>query len=379
MAAEVEHALGAAKERGDWDEYLRVLAGARWLVLDAPKALVDGGAREVPLLPWRDAEGRNCLIVRTPGEALGRRGEIVTVAEDFRWVLKKWPPQSEWLLVNPGTATEAYFSGAPAFRQRYAQLAQGVPEQKKRFPDVLVSDFDGPLHGPVAQALACGAHLAVHNGVAWNGSPDVYKDYRSDTRILRDGWGTTSRGQWIDVLDGLLNGRTSAAAEFVLGVRRKLAWGVQHQGPVDPKLWRHEIASALRPTGMPSRQAKEAEELVPRVLRYEESLLSDGLLPPGGFVGSVLAYDYGRAVNVARLGVSAGFGEPGEAEGAIMRASELIRQSYRSWEEFSAGYVLGRVLAFDDEAFGKYYAGALAAHRVLTQDPASPWRNLPFA
>src|SRR5581483_2115054 len=25
MAAEVEHALGAAKERGDWDEYLRVL------------------------------------------------------------------------------------------------------------------------------------------------------------------------------------------------------------------------------------------------------------------------------------------------------------------------------------------------------------------
>lgn len=46
--------------------------------------------------------------------------------------------------------------------------------------------------------------------------------------------------------------------------------------------------------------------------------------------------------------------------------------------DFSAGYILGRVLRFDDEEYGPYYETALNAHRLLTQAEGSPWRNIPW-
>jgi hypothetical protein len=374
MTTELEHSLLAAKTRGDWDEYLRVLATARYLLLDAFRQHVDSDPGRPAPLPWRDPSGRNCLIVRTVGEAPAPRPDIATFGESPHWVLERWPPHAEWLLVNPDSPTEAYFSAG--YRQRYLQVAAAVPEEKKSFPDVLVTDFDGPLHGPLAHGLACGGHLAVHNGVPWNGVGAVFKDYRSDARILREGWQTASRAQWVERLEALLDSRNPSPAEFVMQVRRKLAWG--SQGRVDAKLWRKEVASALRAVNFPERQVKEAEDLVGRTVIYEESLRSDGLLPPQGFVGSVLAYNYGRAVTFARCGVSVGLAERGEAEAAILRVGELSRWLYRSWEEFSAAYVLGRVLSFGDEAFETSYAGAVKPHRVLAQDPGSPWRNLPF-
>ncbi|WP_371825995.1 DUF1266 domain-containing protein [Nonomuraea turcica] len=56
--------------------------------------------------------------------------------------------------------------------------------------------------------------------------------------------------------------------------------------------------------------------------------------------------------------MSAHFAEPYEAEQAAIKAGELARQVYRTWEAYSAGYILGRVLRFDGEAFGYMYASS---------------------
>lgn len=79
---------------------------------------------------------------------------------------------------------------------------------------------------------------------------------------------------------------------------------------------------------------------------------------------------------MARWGLAARLCSLQEAEAAVVRAYRLVQVNYRSWESFSAAYVLGRCLHFDEEEFGEWYETVLATHRALTTDPASPWRTL---
>lgn len=83
-------------------------------------------------------------------------------------------------------------------------------------------------------------------------------------------------------------------------------------------------------------------------------------------------------MNLARWGLSARFCVPHEAEQAIVYAGALSRSAYRSWEDFSAGYALGRVLRFDGEDYGSFYQDNVTAHRLLTESEGSPWRNIPW-
>ncbi len=115
-----------------------------------------------------------------------------------------------------------------------------------------------------------------------------------------------------------------------------------------------------------------------RIMRYEARFRADGLLPPDGRVRTTVAYDHGRAVNLARWGLSARFCGPADAEAAIVYAGALSKSAYRSWEEFSAGYALGRVLRFDDEEYGPFYEQNVLAHRLLTESEGSPWRHIPW-
>jgi hypothetical protein len=63
------------------------------------------------------------------------------------------------------------------------------------------------------------------------------------------------------------------------------------------------------------------------------------------------------------------------AESVVLRASQLCRQHYASWEEFSCGYALGRVLRFDNGEYGHMYESVLGPHLMLVRNPLSPWRN----
>lgn len=115
-----------------------------------------------------------------------------------------------------------------------------------------------------------------------------------------------------------------------------------------------------------------------RIARYEARFRADGLLPEDGYVRTAEAWDYGRAAGMARWGLGARYGTLAEAEAAVIRAGRLVHTNYRSWADFSAAYILGRCLHFDEEEFGEWYETALTGHHVLMSDPASPWLTIPW-
>ncbi|WP_338106217.1 DUF1266 domain-containing protein [Streptomyces alboflavus] len=169
-------------------------------------------------------------------------------------------------------------------------------------------------------------------------------------------------------------------------------------GHVDASYWRQAAANVLRgrntgetvitPDGVTRTDPRPAAEtdariegvqrLIGRITRYEARMRADGILDENRYVTSVEAWDLGRASKMARWGLGARLCTPHEAEDAVRQAGQNAARSHRSWQDFSAGYILGRCLHFDDEEFGDWYEEMLSAHRILMSDPGSPWLNIPF-
>ncbi|MCF3963711.1 DUF1266 domain-containing protein [Streptomyces fuscigenes] len=375
-ATRIERELRSAALDGDRDAFLRVLAGCD-LFLYVPKEQADGGG-SVRWGTCRDRAGHWCVAVRTAGERLPRREGAVAQRTSLRAMAELWPDARFALCVNPGTPTETTFPARARHRRRWlrAVRAAGAGERADR-PVALLTKYDGPRAGLLAQALACGAPLAVRNGVLWNEIGDVYDDYVLDARLLRESWGTTTHAEWRFQMDALLQARNGPGEpEFVLEVRRRLAGEPGARVPLD--LWRSTCADVLGDLGAPDALGPAIQDLIGRIVRYEARFRADGLLPPDGYVRSTAAYDYGRAVNFARWGLSARLCAGAEARDAVLRAGALAGTRHTSWEDFSAGYALGRVLRFDTEEFGTWYENVLEPHRVLTRDPESPWLTLPW-
>ncbi|MFB6872339.1 DUF1266 domain-containing protein [Streptomyces sp. NPDC056323] len=369
-----EHLLHEAGVRGDTEAQLRVLAGEELFIV-APKAEVDAAPDMVTWRPYRDQGGRSCRPVLTRGMLPPWHPEWVFHGVSLKWVAEfTWRDPYQLLVVNAGTPAQSVFPATPAHRALWMRYHA---ENDRPRNDRLIALRHGALHGPLAYGLACGAHLAVGNGVPWNEVGTAYYDYSRELELLRDSWGITEPTGWRRQLDLLLDARNSPAEpDFVLRVRERLWAGLGEQPTVE--LWRETASGHAQDIGMGHGTVKDIEELVRRIVRYEARFRADGLLPPDGRVSTTVAYDYGRAVNLARWGLSARLCVPHEAEQAIVHAGALSRPAYGSWEEFSAGYTLGRVLRFDGEEYGHYYRSNVTAHRLLTESEGSPWRNLPW-
>ncbi|MCX4640205.1 DUF1266 domain-containing protein [Streptomyces platensis] len=377
---DVELDLYEAKSRGDWDGYKRVLLAADTFT-SAEKHDVDEMGEEASLLLFDAPDGGPCFVVHTRGQMPAHDPKLVLCTVEL-------PPSSEedemdehgrlpGLLVNPGTPAEAFFRGYRGQDRDWQALADEVP-QRGHDDDELITKYTGPLQGPLAHGLACGTHLAVHNQVLWNDLGDVCGDYLRDVSLLRESWDVVDREGWLEQLTYLLEGRNSPPLpEFALMVRREIALR-QPGAHTDPQFWRRMTAANLQERGADEEVLEEAMSLIGQITRYESRFRADGVLPSDGYVTSALGYDFGRAVNFARWGLGARFTDQPEVEKAVIRAGELCREHYSSWEGFSAGYILGRALRFDEESFGHMYSSALSPHRILTQDLASPWRNIPF-
>ena len=276
-----------------------------------------------------------------------------------------WPNDKWRLAVNPGTPCAAYLAASPAHRAGWLRLRAQVGV---RPGGLLVTHYGGPLHGPVAQGLACGAPIAVHHSVPWNELGTAFLDHAADAQTLRDQWSVTDPASWQQRLDQLLGGQF-VPAETEAALRARARPGMP--GP------RRTRPARRGGRGLPGRRGIPA---VPElVTRYEERFRADGLLPAGGRVVSLVALDHAHAVNLVRWGLGARLCAPPQAEQAVQQVAARAREVYGSWEEFAAGYALGRMLAYDNGWFGPQYAEAVHLHRVLTQDPSSPWRGLPFS
>ncbi|MFK0291216.1 DUF1266 domain-containing protein [Streptomyces sp. NPDC090442] len=343
---ETERRLYEATARGDEGGQIAAIAGE-----DLYLAVPQQGQDPLPVYDDPMAAGK-CIPVLTRGMLPAwepqRFFDRVTVEE----LAQDWPNDKWQLAVNPGTPFAAYLRATPAHRGRWMQTRAQLGA---RPGGLLVTHYGGPLHGPLAQGLACGAPLAVHHSVPWNELGTAFLDYAADAETLRAQWSVTDPVSWQQRFEQMLGGAfVPAEAEAALRARSA---GADGGGPAD---------------------GGEAPAVPELVGRYEERFRADGLLPADGRVGSVVALDLAHAVGLVRWGLGARLCAPPQAEQAVTRVSARAGEVYGSWEGFAAGYALGRALAFDNGWFGPAYTETVHLHRVLTQDPASPWRALPL-
>ncbi|MBE1535982.1 DUF1266 domain-containing protein [Actinomadura algeriensis] len=364
VRARQARALAAA---GRVDEALEVLAAAERADGGGGelRAVLDGHAAHVLAAAGRAGEAaRRAWAAMAAFRSLGddRRADVAGVhaaklivedagpraaAGPLRDLLERLPPDGDG-------------------HRRVARLLADAERRPDRDFDVLVTDPDGAAWGALAAALGVGAHLAVSNGVAWN---TLGGDGHGDDRVLleRD-WGVTDAAGWREQVRALLDAENSdPGVQMVLDRRVP---GMQ------PASWRAAIAAWCAERNVSEATTRGVIETSGLILRYEERFRADGLLGPDERVESVYGYDFGRAVNMARWGLGAGYCDAGEAEKCVTTAGQRAHRVYASWESFSAGYVLGRMLRFDEGEFGQWYARSVVGHRILAEDPASPWRRM---
>ncbi|MFE7276028.1 DUF1266 domain-containing protein [Streptomyces sp. NPDC057623] len=136
-------------------------------------------------------------------------------------------------------------------------------------------------------------------------------------------------------------------------------------GYVETGYWREAAARVLRqralgntvissegvtrttpvPAAETETHVKGVQHLIGRITRYEARMRADGILGDGQYVTSADAWDLGRASCMARWGLSTRHGTLPEAEAAVIEAGHLAARCYESWQDFSAGFILGRCLA----------------------------------
>ncbi|MFJ9568419.1 DUF1266 domain-containing protein [Streptomyces bacillaris] len=376
LSAAVAGGSGAGRGGGG-DAVVEVLARTRLYVLVA-RLHADIPGWTAPLPTIRDgATRRTCVPVLTPGMVPPWHPEWVFRAVSLGELARNWPYDVRRLAVNHGTPYAAMVDARPRQLKAWLRADErtGGPEH-----GVLLTDGGGPLHGPLAHGLALGAHLAVTNGLIWNRLGAAYEEYAGDRDRLRDPWGIQHRAAYRDRLASLMERQlVGRVQESVLHVRRTLT--VRLGRTPTREEWAEAVARMFPVPGAHDRTV--ADRALDHIPRYEERLRADGALAPDGRVDTLAAFDLGRAVNVVRLALGARYTDPYEAEQDVLRIGELARQAYPSWADFSLGYLMARLVhrAEDDgpEAAESTYRQSLTEHRTLTEDPAGPYRNLPWS
>lgn len=365
-----------ATRHGDLAEYQRII-GRGEVFLRIPKtvgdALVDG-TRTKYLLPLRTEAGRQVLDVCTVGELADLSDEWCMMSLLWEAIARDDSRRRRVFVVNRGTPIEAAFDR----RMIKTWLAEpGRPAGRSPL-NSLITTRRGPTRGPLAHGLGCGAHLAVLNGVVWNSTINSYwGHYVSNLQHLRSGWGIDGPVAWSEQLGHLFKVlNTEPVIEFVLAMRRRLAGPAAATLPA--QVWCRELVSWAQAEALHGEEIEHALRMIGRIMDYEAAFRIEGLLAADQVVHTVAAYDYGRFVNLVRWGLEARYCDRATAEPLIARAGALSQAVYGSWQDFSVAYTLGRALRFDEGEFGPCYQQMLDAHRVLADDPASPWRTIPW-
>ncbi|WP_431771526.1 DUF1266 domain-containing protein [Streptomyces cucumeris] len=383
---DLEQHLYKLSRRDNGYAYLRTLAteGVYYPVrLDHAREAAED---EHPMLTVDTSDGRVVAQVYTAGVLPRPHPYLVYEYATLGMLAHIVPDHVDVLVVNAATPCEQYFLTDADERDVWLDLHTELFAPDDLMDRVITRRTRVPGPGPLLHGLACGAHLCFRNGDPWNTAHWHGMGYRGEVeRISRD-WSVHSREDWLRIQEDLLERELSSSFwNHVLEARTMPLGGAN--GSTDH--WRDSVEASLharaRQTGAPTddtrfrRLVAEARELVGTILRYEARFRADGLLPPDGIVRSAAAWDIGRASKMARWGLGARYATETEAHTALERASARARTVYRSWEEFSAGYILGRCLHFDEEHFGSWYTTVLDAHRELTTDPDSPWLTVPFS
>ncbi|WP_405793006.1 DUF1266 domain-containing protein [Streptomyces sp. NBC_01506] len=385
--ADLEQHLYKLTRTGDTYAYLRavVIEGAYYPVRIEESAAA--GEDTYPMLTTDTPDGHTVATVFTGGLLPRPHPQLVYEYATLGELAQRLPADVDFLAVNPATPCEQIFPVDDEERDAWVDLHHELFSSDELMNRVVTRRTGVMPTGPLLHGLACGAHLCFTNGDAWNTTYWHGMGHQGERERLGEWWDVHDREDWLAIEVRLLEREVSPWYwDFVLGARTALSDG---QGSrVDPGQWRDCVKDTLREqaarTGTTTDDAEFADfvahlrALVGKVLRYESRFRADGLLPPDGVVRSIAAWDIGRGSKMARWGRGARYATEAELHASLERASEAARAVYGSWEEFSAGYVLGRCLHFDEEEFGSWYTTVLDAHRALTTTPDSPWLTVPF-
>lgn len=199
-------------------------------------------------------------------------------------------------------------------------------------------------------ALACPALLAENNGhrhdLLWC-LPATEENIKKEKRALSEWWGINSREDLLKNLNWLVSGghreQFDNLVKFALGTAQL-----------------DESNQAL------SQQSPQ---------EFEEKLkLAKEYAPQLGFK-SLLGWDYCRYIALCRWGTLCGYMSQEEAWQRIMPAARLLQNSFPSWKDLGANYLMGRRFWRGDtkaqENFEKCY-------KTLLTDPNSPWVKIPW-
>ena len=92
---------------------------------------------------------------------------------------------------------------------------------------------------------------------------------------------------------------------------------------------------------------------------------------------SLLAWDYGRYVALARWGYQAGYLTEAEAWERIMPAARTLQKTYDSWADLGENYLLGREFWSVEQTKRNGHLYRVAYTRLLN-DTRSPWKRYPW-
>lgn len=233
----------------------------------------------------------------------------------------------------------------------------------------VVTDKTAPTTGPIAFGLACGAHMAVNQGVSWNDLDGAGFPKLELQANLAEMWGVHDHEDWRRAAEAKLAQQSDNLEHLAVELRREA-------GVTNLPGWLKAIDQAAQGGRVPLHSVSALAAAAERVNRIEERFRVDGLI--SGVVSSVRVYDWGRAVNLARWGLRAGYCDRASAETVVLRVGELCAAHYGSWADLSAGFALGRLLFFEEEDFPVHYVTVREAHRRLLEDADSPYRTLPW-
>ena len=202
----------------------------------------------------------------------------------------------------------------------------------------------GKLTKEQENALVFGAVLSTRNRMPFDDLQAAeYKD--ASTQALNSAWDVTDTATAKETLESLL------------------AEG--HRADVDPML------AELR---TPEAATENSEEFQ----AYED--VKKNLVDNYGYTAEQIdglkttsAWDYDRLVNVARFSYSAGYITEQEMWDYINKAVTQAKNDYNSWEEYFAGVMLGRTLAY-----GKPFADSKAQADALLKDDKSVYKTHSF-
>lgn len=292
---DIEQQLCEAKMRGEWGAYFDVLARTR-LYHPMSRAEVEADPEDRTWYPyWNPTNRSHCFAFVTEGLLPAPVPDPVFFRNSLGGLARQPFWGDCWLAINPGTPCEAYFPASPAHRAEWKQHALRSPGIGR--PTTLRAlRVGGPLQGPVAHGLACGALLCVNNGSLWNAMGWHGTGIHDERERLLEWWGIASRQEWYVSEEQLLHGRMSSPMwEFALKIRRALSDELGGAA-VEAGLWRHVTEGSMRSRAKESGDSEGLEDAIDavqhfigRVTRYESRFRADGLLAENSQVRSALA------------------------------------------------------------------------------------------